>query len=52
MTTWISTTDPQNPGQWRIVTSEGRTIVFGLSKKDADSFVEQRNKEQKKKVKK
>jgi len=52
MTTWISAPDPKTPGHWQIVTSAGQTVVYGLTKLDAENFVEQRNKEQKKKGKK
>lgn len=52
MTTWFSQPDPDNPGHWRIVNNaNGKTVVYGLSRQDADSFVERRNKQERKRQK-
>jgi len=49
MTTWQAEPDPQNPGHWRIIITETRkTVCYGLTQKDAESLVKQRNKKQKK----
>jgi len=49
MTTWIAQPDPTNKGQWRIINSATlKTIVFGLSERDAKFYAERRNKENKK----
>lgn len=52
MTIWRSEPDPENRGHWRIVNNaNGKTVVYGLSKIDADSFVERRNKQERKRQK-
>lgn len=49
MTTWKAEPDSTNPGHWRIIITETRkTICYGLSQRDAELFVSQRNKKQKK----
>lgn len=52
MTLWKATEDPHNPGHWRIINADtGKTIVYGLSKMDAEAFAERRNKQQAKRQK-
>jgi hypothetical protein len=52
MTLWKSEPDPTNPGQWRIVNAKtGKTIVYGLSERDANDLVEQRNRKEAKREK-
>lgn len=49
---WRSEPDTQNPGSYRIVNvSTGKTVVYGLSQQDADSFVARRHKQEAKKLK-
>ena len=52
MTLWKSESDPTNPGQWRIVNATtGKTIVYGLSERDANDFVKRRNQQEAKREK-
>lgn len=52
MTPWKYVPDPNNPGQWKIINSATlKTIVYGLTKIDADSFADRRNKQQEKREK-
>jgi hypothetical protein len=48
-TIWIAKADEKNKPTWEIINAETRkTIVFGLSKADAELHCKQRNKKQKK----
>jgi len=47
-TTFRSEPDPQNNGCWRIVNATTNVILaHGMTKADADSFVEKKNKQKK-----
>lgn len=49
MTTWKAEQDPHNPGHWRIVNATtGKTVVYGLSKRDAECFANRRNQQENK----
>lgn len=49
MIPWKAEPDPMNPGHWRIINSKTlKTIVYGLSERDAKGFAERRNKQQEK----
>jgi len=45
---WKHKPDPKNPGQWQIVNATGKTVVFGLSERDASDFVARRNRQEEK----
>jgi len=46
---WKSVPDENNPGQWKIINdSTKKTIVYGLSQRDAEAFADRRNKQQEK----
>ena len=52
MTLWKAEPDPTNLGHWRIINASTlKTIVYGLTKLDAEAFAERRNKEQAKRQK-
>lgn len=41
---WKAEPDPTNPGQWRIINFNTRkTVVYGLSQRDAEDFSRRRN---------
>lgn len=43
--TWIARLDPKNAPSWEVISSATRkTVVYGLSQKDAEDAADKRNK--------